>query len=546
MSSATSFLLRLGTGVICLIALAIWWRRPAAEADALAPARPIPGFTSVSDRLPAASPNPDATTRNLLAKLAALLEQRSVRARESLLTFKDAEAVRRFRERAAAGRLTILGELRGQRTLRVRHASFRDLEAELLAHAGDYDGISANSLFVVPGVPAREARDAVEQVPFRNRTLDFVGIDARAQENAAWGRGITIAILDTGVSGDPTLSGGRLSALDVGYGTAPGTDRESGHGTAVAALAAGLSPDAPGVAPAANVLSIRVTDATGVSDLFTLAQAIVAATDAGARVINVSLGGQATAPLLSAAIAYAREQGAVIVAAAGNDQAAQLQWPAADLRVVSVGAVDAAGQQVLFSNSGPQLQVTAPGFGVQTAWLDGQRALVDGTSASAPLVAGAIAAVMANTPGMTAAAAAEIVLKTASDAGVPGDDPAFGRGILNLQWAMNYQRTDYADTAVVTHYFEAATNQMQFVVQNRGGQAVTGLSLDVNAGANPTRITVPSLMPGEGYLAKVPVSPQARQAGPIVYESNLVNPPGVNDAVPTNNQHRSVLAPPAN
>ena len=47
--------------------------------------------------------------------------------------------------------------------------------------------------------------------------------------------------------------------------------------------------------------------------------------------------------------------------------------------------VDAAGQQVSFSNSGPQLQMSAPGYGVQTAWLDGQRVTMNGTSASAPI-----------------------------------------------------------------------------------------------------------------------------------------------------------------
>src|SRR6185295_11172621 len=99
--------------------------------------------------------------------------------------------------------------------------------------------------------------------------------------------------------------------------------------------------------------------------------------------------------------AYAGNRGAVIVAAAGNDQAAQLAWPAADPRVVSVGAIDAAEQQVSFSNSGPQLQITAPGYGVQTAWLNGQRASVDGTSVSSPLVAGAIAAVMSQSPGLS-------------------------------------------------------------------------------------------------------------------------------------------------
>ena len=113
-----------------------------------------------------------------------------------------------------------------------------------------------------------------------NDSLAFLGVNG---EHSQWGRGTTIAILDTGVAADVTFGTGRLRALDVGLGVTPGTGGEDGHGTAVAGLAAGLSPDAPGVAPAANLLSIRVTDNTGTSDLFTVAQAIV---DASKRAVS--------------------------------------------------------------------------------------------------------------------------------------------------------------------------------------------------------------------------------------------------------------------
>ena len=228
-----------------------------------------------------------------------------------------------------------------------------------------------------------------------------------------------------------------MQYLDIGIGTAAGTGPEDGHGTAVAALAAGESPNAPGVAPATDILSIRITDANTQSDIFTVARAILAAVDAGTQIINISLGGYDNSPVLSRAIDYATQRGVVIVASAGNDQAAELTWPAADARVVSVGAVDALGQQVTFSNSGPQLQLTAPGYGVLTAWLDGQRVYFDGTSASAPIVAGAMAAMMSVNPGMNAAQAWQALGQYASDGGAPGPDPDYGNGILNLGWAMN-------------------------------------------------------------------------------------------------------------
>jgi len=292
----------------------------------------------------------------------------------------------------------VLGQLDGLRTVRVRYDKFAALEGDLLANTADYSAVSANYTMGIPQPPAKEARADVNLVGFGNRALDFLGATG---DRSTWGRGLTVAVLDTGIMPDATFGENRVRYIDLGFGSSAGKGTDDGHGTAVASLIAGAANDAPGVSPGATLLSIRVTDAAGTSDIFTVSQAIVVATDAGAKIINISLGGYATNAALDAAIGYASAHGAVIVAAAGNDQAAQLTWPAADSRVVSVGAVDAAGQQVTFSNSGPQLSLTAPGYGVQTAWLAGQRALVDGTSVSAPLVAGAIAAVISQNPSLS-------------------------------------------------------------------------------------------------------------------------------------------------
>lgn len=481
--------------------------------------------------------------RELLANLQRLLGRRDARPQEGVLTFKDDEAYRRFLARAGQSGLTVLDQLPRLRAVRVRYDALDSLQRDMLANAADYSDVAANFLMNIPQAPAKEDRANISQVPFGNRALDFVGVTG---DHSQWGRGTTIAILDSGVSGDPTFGQGRLRAIDVGLGTTAGTDSEGGHGTAVAALAAGLSPDAPGVSPGANLLSLRVTDANGTSDLFTVSRAIEAAVDAGAKIINISLGGYGTASTLDAAIAYANDRGAIIVAAAGNDQAAQLTWPAADPRVVSVGAVDAAGQQVTFSNSGPQLQMTAPGYGVQTAWLDGQRVTVNGTSASAPIVSGAIAAVMSENPGFTAQQAWEVVQKTASDTGAPGTDANYGNGILNLGWAMNRNNPSYFDSAVASHYYDAANNQMDFVVQNRSGQPVGGLQLNVNAGGVGTTYSISTLGAGASSVIKVPIDPAAVKAnGSLTFATQLVNPTGVTDRVPANNRRTSTLAPTA-
>jgi subtilisin family serine protease len=481
----------------------------------------------------------DPAVRALLARVQQLLRRKDVRPNEAVVTFKDDAALARFLARAGNAGLTVVGQVNGLRAVRVRFDDAGALSGDIAQHASDYNDLSGNYLVSAPPAPTKEQRAALNEEAFGNGALAFIGATG---DRSQWGRGVTIAILDTGVGADPTFGPGRVSTLDIGLGAAPGTAADDGHGTSVASLAAGKAPDAGGVAPGANLLSIRVTDASGTSDIFTLAQGIVAAVDAGAKVVNVSMGGYGTDAALTNAITYATDHGAVIVAAAGNDQAAQLNWPAADPRVISVGAVDKAEQQVTFSNSGPQLQLTAPGYGVQTAWLDGQRAYVDGTSASAPLVSGSIAALLSQNPELTPAQAAQLLTQTASDAGPPGDDPAYGHGILNLGWAMNANNPSYVDTAVSSHYFDAATNTMDFVVQNRSGHAVAGLTLDVSANGNALSYALPDLAPGATTVVRQPVdASQFSSSGQIQYTTNLVNPTGLTDQVPSNNRRSSVL-----
>lgn len=532
-----------GAGLAC-VGLLLWlWRKddPGASAAAGAVAPAPAGAPS----LPAAAA-PPATSQppapDLLAALVRALARGDTRERETVLTFKDEAGLQRFLAGLRTNGVVVLDRLDRLRAVRLRFESLDALQQALAGSASDLSTVDANPLIGLPAPPPREARADIDQVPLGNGTLAAIGATG---DRSGWGRGYTIAILDTGVSGDATFGAGRLRALDIGLGTTPGAGGDAGHGTAVAALAAGAAADAPGVAPAADLLSIRVTDAAGLSDLFTVARAILAAVDAGAQVINISLGGYATGPALAAAIDYATRRGAVIVAAAGNDQAAQLAWPAADARVISVGAVDRLEQQVSFSNSGAQLQLTAPGYGVQTAWLDGERVQVSGTSASSPVVAGAIAAVMSQLPGLSARDAADLLVRTANDGGVPGDDPAYGHGILNLATALNRNNALYVDTAISSHSYDAASGQMQVVVQNRSGRTILGLSLSIQSGGTTQSQLLPSLTPGETYVARVPVSDATLQAaGSLTFATRLTNPAGAIDQVPANNTRASVLTAP--
>ncbi len=514
---------------------------PQAVAKAVAPRRPAPAARPTA--APLSSLFDQATRQEALA----LLEQRLVRANarqnEAVMLFRSETAYRQFLARAAAAGLTVLGQLDGLNAVRVRYDSTDALLSELLDHTTDYTEVSANYTLRAPPVPATDNRAAITEVPIGNGLFDFLGADVNS---TTLGRGVTVAVLDTGVAADPTFVAGQLRTIDVGMGTAPGTGPEDGHGTAVAALAAGTADGAQGIASAAGILSIRVTDASGLADIFTLSQGIIAAMDAGANVINISLGGYDTNSVLSSAIGRATTAGIAIVASAGNDQLSGLTWPAADPRVISVGAVDGTGQQVTFSNSGPQLSLSAPGYGVPTAWLDSQRILMDGTSASAPLVAGTIAAVISQNPTLSGTAAAAIVQQHASDAGEAGSDPNYGTGILNVGWTMNRNNSAYADTAVASTLYDPATGITNVLVQNRGNQIVDGMQLQVTVGSDPRTIGVGPLQPGASVSVPLTIDQAALQAaGQLNLDIQLTNPAGLADQVPLNNRARGAITAPA-
>ena len=493
--------------------------------------QPTPGsLVATDDNLALA-----ATTAELAQKLSMRLTRPDTRAHEAILIFKTADGYARFLARAAAAGVIVAGQIDPLHIVRVRVRAYDAFAAELVARAADYGGVSANTFVQMPPVP--EERASGRQFAVGNALLATLGVPA-GTDTSAWGRGVTVAVLDGGAVPDPTL-GARLRYLDIGLGYA-GTGEGGHHGTAVAALVGGSAADAAGVAPAATVLSIRVLDTDEKSDAFTVTQGIVAAVDAGAQIVNLSLGGYGTSEPLARAIAYATDRGVIIVAAAGNDGVSRLVWPAADPRVVSVGATDATGRQANFSNSGPQLHLTAPGVGIQTAALNNERALFSGTSASAPVVSGAIAVLLSQSPGLTAAQAVEILQTYSDDGGAAGEDPNYGHGTLDLGWALARADATRIDTAISDHHYNPDTASLEIVLQNRGARPAANLTLTVDLNGRVTTYPVSTLAAGRSTTVPVAVD-AATAAGPITLRTRLDNADGVTDAIPANNTRASLI-----
>jgi serine protease len=298
-----------------------------------------------------------------------------------------------------------------------------------------------------------------------------------AADGAPGGRGVIVAVLDTGVA---YANRGRFRrSPDFGrYEFVKGYDfiarnshpnDHNGHGTFVAGEIAEATNNGiglTGLAYGARLMPVRVLDSQGEGDASTIAEGVRFAVHHGARVINLSLefSSGVTAsdiPELIEALRYARRRRVVVVAAAGNEGHATIAYPAHAPNVIAVGATTEHGCLANYSNDGSGLTLVAPGGGAD-ANLPGDPncnpglpsgrdiyqmtftgssprrfgfpAGYEGTSMASPHVAATAALIIASgvlgrhpTPAQVAAR----LRATARPLGGPGDSSLYGAGLIN-------------------------------------------------------------------------------------------------------------------
>lgn len=252
---------------------------------------------------------------------------------------------------------------------------------------------------------------------------------------AVW---VTIAILDTGVDlSHPDLFVKLLPGYDfVNNDNSPQDDH--GHGTHTAAIAAASSNNAVGISGVnwgANILPVKVLNASGNGTYANVSAGIIWATDHGAQVINLSLGGAAASFVLNDAVNYAYQNGVILVASTGNAGIPTVLYPAAYDPVIAVGATDGTNSWAGFSNYGPEVDVVAPGVNIYSAFPGGGYGYRSGTSMSAPHVSG-LAALLWGIPGNGPANIRTLIESTSLDLGDPGWDPYFGNGLIQMDLAI--------------------------------------------------------------------------------------------------------------
>ncbi|MEV0987402.1 type VII secretion-associated serine protease mycosin [Streptomyces sp. NPDC049949] len=247
------------------------------------------------------------------------------------------------------------------------------------------------------------------------------------------GKGITVAVIDTGVGSIPELEGQVLpgKSFDPAKAEGDGRDDYDGHGTSMAALIAGTGKHpsgdgAYGLAPGVKILPIRVPNVLEGDATPSWVAAIRYAADSEAKVINISQGRPGTAEddqARAVAVKYALSKGKLIFAAVGNegDTLNRVNYPAATPGVVGVGAVGADGAATKESEHGPQVDLSAPGIDMVSGCA-GKTGLckTHGTSDASALASASAALLWSAHPDWTNNQVLRVLLNTA---GKPDDGP---------------------------------------------------------------------------------------------------------------------------
>jgi serine protease len=293
---------------------------------------------------------------------------------------------------------------------------------------------------------------------------------------AAWrladGKGITVAVLDTGVAYEDRgerfhrvedLEGVKFVKPYNFINNTPHANDDHGHGTHVTgtiAQATNNGKGVAGVAPKVQIMPLKVLSGRGSGSIGGIADAIRYAADNGAHVINMSLGGRFPSKALEKAVAYAREKGVVVVAAAGNDGRNKVGFPAAFPGAMAVAATQYDEATTFYSNFGKEIAIAAPGGntrvdqdgdGMPDGVLQNTIAIGDptrsdyygfmGTSMASPHVAGVAALVMSQ--GITHPDAVQKILEQTARApqGRELDRERYGAGIVDAEAAVLKART---------------------------------------------------------------------------------------------------------
>ncbi|MEO1621585.1 MAG: S8 family serine peptidase [Cyanobacteria bacterium J06632_3] len=307
--------------------------------------------------------------------------------------------------------------------------------------------LAARTEFIEPNYIYSQAGAAVNDPDYAKQwNLKQIDVESAWKKGAA-GQGVTVAVIDTGISQGPDLKQTKfVEGYDFVNDRKDASD-DNGHGTHVAGTIAQSTNNGYGVAGIAykaKLMPLKVLSRGGSGTISDIAEAIRFAADHGADVINMSLGGGGESKLMREAIDYAHGKGVVVVAAAGNSGVSGASYPALYSNVIGVSATGPDQTKTSYSNYGNGVDIAAPGGVTDNSEEDGvlQETInprvagefvfkhFQGTSMASPHVAGVAALIKSQNRNVSPEHVLEKLQSSATP--VDGDTSNFyGAGVLN-------------------------------------------------------------------------------------------------------------------
>jgi Subtilase family len=323
----------------------------------------------------------------------------------------------------------------GARPVATRLAIWRTTSPALVArlrHAGLLRAAEPERALV----PADDASPFSDPLVDRQWWLSAIGVLGLVPP----GPGRPVTIIDSGVDVSHEEFAGRPDVTILNQQSTFARDED--HGTEVSSVV-GAPTNGVGVVGVYPQAVLRIWDASPFRSI-TNSDAIAglqAAAAAGPSVINLSWGSPQRDPLLEQAVEATVRGGSLVVAASGNERQGgnPVIYPAALPHVLTVGASDQQNQPASFSSASPGLDLVAPGVAIPVAdprISPTSYSLADGTSFSAPIVAGAAAWIWTVRPDLDAGQLFELLRRSARDLGPPGWDADTGFGLLDVPAAL--------------------------------------------------------------------------------------------------------------
>ena len=293
---------------------------------------------------------------------------------------------------------------------------------------------------------SKEDIEGVEELPFVEAVeRDYLVTDAlyratlrtgtaEAINLGQTGRGVSVAVLDSGISSHTDLR--VQNRVDF---TGEGDNDFRGHGTHVAGIIGSKNRSVSGTAPEASLSSVKVLNREGSGRASDIIKGIQWASLMGKDVINISIAGDTSrcdgADAISRAITEATDKGAVVVVAAGNrgPEDSSISGPACSPDAIVVGATDLMDSVARFSSRGPtetgfvKPDIVAPGVSILSTGNRNNFTSRSGTSVAAPHVSGVVSLLLEADPGLSAKEVRSILKETATDLSRPEKEQGAGK-----------------------------------------------------------------------------------------------------------------------